>query len=82
MRRVKATLSDILLSASALPATPRSQSMIAASQAFQKTFGLIATFGGIGLIVNGIIVYIFVQVRGEHQQNEDYRASRSERFGS
>ncbi len=56
--------------------------MIAASQSFKMTFGLIATFGGIGLLVNGIIIYIAVQVRGEHQQNEDYRASRSERFGS
>jgi hypothetical protein len=56
--------------------------LIAASQAFSKTFGLIVTFGGIGLIVNGIIVYILVQVRGEHHQNEEYRAQRSERFGA
>ncbi|GAC1438461.1 MAG: hypothetical protein NVSMB51_14370 [Solirubrobacteraceae bacterium] len=55
--------------------------MLATSDAFQKTFGLIAAFGGIGLIVNGIVVYIAVQVRGERQQNEDYRASRAERFG-
>jgi hypothetical protein len=50
--------------------------VIAFSQAFVKTFGLIVTFGGIGLIVNVIIVYIFVQVRGEHRQNEEYLASR------
>ncbi len=56
--------------------------MIAMSQALSTTLGLIATFGGIGVLVNGLLVYIFVQVRGEHQQNEDYRASRSERFGS
>jgi hypothetical protein len=50
--------------------------VLAASQAFVKTFGLIVTFGGIGMIVNVIIVYIFVQVRGEHRQNEEYLASR------
>jgi hypothetical protein len=50
--------------------------VLAASQAFVKTFGLIVTFGGIGVIVNVIIVYIFVQVRGEHRQNEEYLASR------
>jgi len=55
--------------------------VLALSQALTKTFGLIATFGGIGLIVNGIIVYIFIQVRGEHHRNEEYRASRSQRFG-
>src|SRR5271167_1121380 len=30
--------------------------VLATSQAFQKTFGLICTFGGIGVIVNGLIV--------------------------
>jgi hypothetical protein len=50
--------------------------VLAASQAFVKTFGLIVTFGGIGVIVNVIIVYIFVQVRGERRQNEEYLASR------
>jgi len=49
--------------------------LIAASEAFVKTFGLIVTFGGIGIIVNVIIVYILLQVRGEHRQNEEYRAS-------
>ena len=55
--------------------------MIAASQAFSKTFGLIVTFGGIGVIVNGIVVYIVIQVRGERQQNEEFRAARLERLG-
>jgi hypothetical protein len=50
--------------------------ILAASQAFAKTFGLIATFGGIGLVVNIIVVYILVQVRGERRQNEEYLASR------
>ena len=50
--------------------------VIGASEAFIKTFGLIATFGGIGVIVNVILVYIAVQVRGERRQNEEYLASR------
>jgi hypothetical protein len=56
--------------------------MLAVSRAFTDTFGLIATFGGIGVIVNVIVVYIAFQVRGEHQQNEQYRAERQRRFGS
>ena len=50
--------------------------LIAASEAFAKTFGIIATFGGIGLIVNAILIYIAIQVRGEHRQNEEYLSSR------
>ena len=50
--------------------------ILAASAAFSKTFGLIVTFGGIGVIANVIIVYILVQVRGERRQNEEYAASR------
>ena len=56
--------------------------MLAVSKAFSETFGLIATFGGIGVVVNVIVVYIVIQVRGEHQQNEEYRAERQRRFGS
>jgi hypothetical protein len=44
------------------------------SPAFSKTFGLIATFGGIGIVVNVIIVYIAIQIRGERRANEEYRA--------
>ncbi|HEX3510024.1 MAG TPA: hypothetical protein VHT27_02875 [Solirubrobacteraceae bacterium] len=50
--------------------------VLAASQAFSKTFGLIVVFGGIGVIVNIIIVYIAVQIRGERRQNQEYLASR------
>jgi len=50
--------------------------LLAASAAVAKDVGLIATFGGIGVIVNIIIVYIVVQVRGEHQQNQEYISSR------
>jgi hypothetical protein len=50
--------------------------MLASSAAFSKTFGLIVTFGGIGVIVNVILIYIAVQIRGERRQNQEYLASR------
>jgi hypothetical protein len=50
--------------------------VIAASEAFEKTFGLIVTFGGIGVIVNLLIVYIAIQIRGERRQNQEYMATR------
>jgi hypothetical protein len=56
--------------------------MLAFSEAVDKTFGLVAVFGGIGVVANVLIVYILLQVRGEHQQNEQYRAERQRRFGS
>jgi hypothetical protein len=43
------------------------------SRALSIDIGLIATFGGIGVIVNIIVVYIAVQIRGERQQNQEYR---------
>ena len=49
---------------------------LAASPAFVKTLGLIITFGGIGVIVNILIVYIAIQVRGERRQNREYLESR------
>ncbi|HLW94224.1 MAG TPA: hypothetical protein VKS25_02495 [Solirubrobacteraceae bacterium] len=56
--------------------------MLAVSRALVNTFGLVATFGGIGVVVNVIVIYIFIQVRGEYQQNEEYRSERQQRFGS
>ena len=50
--------------------------LIAANEAFSKTFGLIVTFGGIGVIVNVILIYIAVQVRGERRQNQELLDSR------
>ena len=47
--------------------------LLAASAAVSKDIGLIATFGGIGVVVNVIVVYIAIQVRGEHRQNQEYR---------
>jgi hypothetical protein len=52
---------------------------LAASQAFSKTIGLAITFGGIGVIVNVIIVVIAVQIRGERRQNQEYRQRMLER---
>ena len=50
--------------------------MLIASQAFSLTFGLLVTFLGIGIIVNILIAYIAILVRGEHRQNEELLASR------
>jgi hypothetical protein len=50
--------------------------VLAASEAFSKTFGLAVTFVGIGLIVNIIIIYILVLIRGERRQNQEHEASR------
>jgi hypothetical protein len=49
--------------------------LLAASAAFSKDVGLIITFVGIGVVVNLIIVYLAVQVRGERSQNQEYRSS-------
>jgi hypothetical protein len=40
-----------------------------ASRAFAVTIGLIITFGGLGLVVNGIVVYIVAQALGERAEN-------------
>jgi hypothetical protein len=53
--------------------------VLASSAAFSKTFGLIVTFGGIGVIVNVILIYIAIQVRGEHRQNRRLLNGRSRR---
>ena len=50
--------------------------MLAASEAFTKTFGLAVTFGGIGLVVTIIVVYIAIQIRGERRQNEEFITTR------
>ena len=50
--------------------------LLATSEAFEKTFGLAVTFGGIGLVVNMILIYIAIQVRGEHRENREYLETR------
>jgi hypothetical protein len=47
--------------------------VVAIGKALSTDIGLIATFGGIGVVVNVIVVYIAIQIRGERQQNEEYR---------
>ena len=47
--------------------------LLATSAAVSKDIGLIVTFVGIGVIVNVIVVFIAIQVRGEHRQNQEYR---------
>ena len=47
--------------------------VLAMSQAVVMDIGLLATFLGIGVIVNVIVVYIAIQIRGERQQNQRYR---------
>jgi hypothetical protein len=54
--------------------------VLALSAAVSKTLGLIATFGGIGILVNAIVVFIMIQARGERQQNEDYAAGLRKKF--
>jgi hypothetical protein len=49
--------------------------LLATSSAVTYDIGLLITFLGIGLIVNGLIIYILIQVRGEHHQNLEYRAN-------
>ena len=49
------------------------RAMLLASAAVSKDIGLLATFIGIGVIVNVIVVFIVVLVRGEHQQNQERR---------
>ena len=56
--------------------------LLAASQAFSKNIGLLVTFVGIGLIVNVILVYVAVQVRGERRQNTSSACASPERAAS
>jgi membrane protein DedA with SNARE-associated domain len=48
--------------------------VLASSTATDFTIGLIAIFGGIGLVVNALIVYIVAQILGERRQNQEYQA--------
>jgi hypothetical protein len=47
--------------------------LLATSAAVSKDIGLLATFIGIGVIVNVIVVFIAVLIRGERQQNQQRR---------
>ena len=45
--------------------------LLAADAATGQTLALLATFIGIGILVNVLIVYIIAQVLGERKQNQE-----------
>ncbi len=46
--------------------------LIGADQALGQTLALLATFLGIGVIVNLLVVYIVAQVFAERRQNQEH----------
>jgi hypothetical protein len=54
-----------------VPRTMDLPALILASAATSKDIGLLATFLGIGLIVNVIVVFIAVLIAGERHQNRE-----------
>ncbi len=42
--------------------------MVLALSDFAATFGLVVTFGGLGIIVNGLVVYMVAQALGERAE--------------
>lgn len=48
---------------------------VIASDAFAQTFALLATFIGIGIFANVLIIYIIGQVWSEHKQNQERQRS-------
>jgi hypothetical protein len=50
--------------------------LIPGSEAFGQTVALLITFGGVGIVVNLLIVYIVAQVLAERRQNREYREFR------
>jgi hypothetical protein len=53
--------------------------LLAMSKAMYMNIGLIATFGGIGVIVGVIFFMIAIQIRGERGANREYRERLIER---
>ncbi len=51
--------------------------ILAVDPAFERTFGLLIVFVGIGVVVNLIIVYIAIQIRNERAENQRYLASKT-----
>jgi nitrogen fixation protein FixH len=49
--------------------------LLATDEATSHTIGLLITFIGIGIIVNVILIYIAIQIRGERRQNQEYMAA-------
>lgn len=50
--------------------------LVLANAATTKDIGLLATFLGIGVVVNVIVVFIAIQIRGERHQNQQYEQHR------
>jgi hypothetical protein len=50
--------------------------MLMLASSLAQTLALLATFVGIGILVNVLIVYVIVQVFGERKQNQDARQGR------
>jgi ABC-type transporter Mla subunit MlaD len=50
--------------------------ILAANRALAEDVGLLGVFLGLGIIVNVILVYIAIQVRGEHRANREYRSAK------
>jgi hypothetical protein len=48
--------------------------MLITADSLGQTLALLATFVGIGILVNLLIVYIIAQVLGERKQNQERRA--------
>jgi hypothetical protein len=46
--------------------------LMLADQALGTTLALLATFLGIGVIANVLIVYVVAQVFAEHKQNQEH----------
>ncbi|MBV9309815.1 MAG: hypothetical protein JOZ73_03235 [Solirubrobacterales bacterium] len=47
--------------------------MVIATDSLGQTLALLATFLGIGILVNLLIVYVIAQVLAERKQNQGYR---------
>ena len=45
--------------------------MLLSADSLGQTLALIATFGGIGLVVNLLIFYVVAQVLAERKQNQE-----------
>jgi hypothetical protein len=53
-----------------LAARVRLRSVVLASYAANVDVGLIVTFGGVGVVVTGLIAYIVAQAMGERADNQ------------
>ena len=47
--------------------------LVAADAATDQTLALLATFVGIGIVVNVLVVYIIAQVLAERRENQERR---------